>query len=122
RQRRDRQRSSCIAFVADDAVLVQGVLDVSAETTTSGPGGGAISGGRAGVNRGGGGAGFGAAGGAGGTGNGGTGAAGTPIDPLDMLVFRGGARSQGPTPLNQVGYPFPGGGGGAAMLVACRGD
>src|SRR5690606_21201674 len=41
-----------IAFVADDAVLVQGVLDVSAELTTNGPGGGEVSGERAGVNRG----------------------------------------------------------------------
>jgi hypothetical protein len=110
-----------IAFVADEAVLVQGTLDVSADATSSGAGGGAQSGDGAGANKGGGGAGFGTAGGAGGTGAGGAGTAGGVLDPLLTMVFVGGRSPTGPT-LQQGSYPIPGGGGGAVMLVACRGD
>jgi hypothetical protein len=112
-----------IAFVADDFVQIGGTLDVSANGSVRGPGGGALaSGERAGLNRGGGGAGFrtaGAAGGAMGTGVGGAG--GPAVDPLSEGRLFGGPQPSGPT-FQQVNYPFPGGGGGGLTLIACRGE
>lgn len=110
-----------VAFVADTGVLVEGLLDVSADTTSNGPGGGGINGQRAASKKGGGGGGFGTAGGDGGVGDGGKGLAGGVIDPLQNMVFIGGSRPEGPT-FSQTNYPIPGGGGGAVMVVACRGE
>lgn len=119
--------SRAIAFVADDGVLVQGMLDVSADGTVGGPGSVGGDGARAGVNLGGGGGGFGALGGAGGGaisgGTGGGGAGGSAIDPLGTTIFAGGSSAMMPTfQQQQKLYPYPGGGGGALMLVSCRGD
>jgi len=113
-----------IAFVADDALTVSGTIDVSASTSTSGPGGGQRSSGASpnGQSTGGGGAGFGTAGVAGG-GSGGAGlgaAGGAALDPLTLTYFGGGAHAFQST-LGVGGPPDGGGGGGALMLVSCRG-
>ena len=102
-----------VVLVADDDLIVEGTIDVSANRASNGPGGGLIiSGIAATATAGGGGAGFGAAGGAGGTAvNGGAGAGGSAVDTT--AIFQGGARAGG-----DVGG---GGGGGAVMLVSCRG-
>jgi hypothetical protein len=85
-----------LALVADNSLLVEGVIDVAATGELSGPGGGfRTSGGASTSTSGGGGAGFatagGAGGGAGGTGTGGVG--GTAVNPLDLPAFQGGPKA-----------------------------
>ncbi|HEU0032417.1 MAG TPA: hypothetical protein VFQ53_17415 [Kofleriaceae bacterium] len=110
-----------IALVADRAVTIDGVLDVSADGTTNGPGGGLIaSGGKANTSVGGGGAGFRTAGGNGGsdTADGGGAPGGAPsTNPADLVSLVGGPRPQIPTTIDAD----PGGGGGALTVIACRG-
>ncbi len=109
-----------LALVADDALIVDGILDISADRAVDGPGGGLISGARPAHPSGSGGAGFKTAGAAGGSANadGGGGAGGDattiPIEPL-LGGSRAGAYS--------VGMLSPGGGGGgAATLLSCTGS
>jgi hypothetical protein len=115
--------SRALALVADGAIAIDGVLDVSANAISSGPGGGGVtSGAQATSDTGGGGAGFATAGAPGGSrsadGEGGQGGdAGTNPGLLTVLV--GGRR-----PMFVFGgnAPRSGGGGGAATLIACRGQ
>jgi hypothetical protein len=115
-----------VAFVADDAITIDGSLDVSAHGALSGPGGGVLmSGGTPNTpsSIAGGGAGGATPGGPGGTltadgggANGGVAAA----DPALLAALIGGAAAW------QVQDPSlvygGGGGGGGITLVACRGD
>jgi hypothetical protein len=85
-----------LALVADSAIRIEGVLDVSANGTGNGPGGGTIASGEgAGSDIGGGGAGFGTAGGNGGSrtvdGGGGRGGA-QATNPALLTVLVGGTR------------------------------
>lgn len=109
------------AFVSDGPLQMQGTIDASATGRASGPGGGyLIAGARVGQALGGGGAGFATPGAAGGGAiSGGGGSGGAAIDPMVTRVFTGGARPNRPTGL-QPYHPWPGGGGGALMLVSCR--
>jgi hypothetical protein len=105
-----------IALVADDALSIDGILDISADasTLTNGPGGGSIvNGGGVGVHIGGGGAGFRTDGAAGGdaTATGGAANGGTAINPLLNPALIGG-------PVSNNG----GGAGGGATLISCRGS
>ena len=107
-----------LALVADHALVVDGVLDVSANGSTSGPGGGIIKSGSGAEVAGGGGAGArvaGAGGGNastdGGAANGGTAA----THPSSLTELFGGAQPARTT--NNA----PGGGGGAVTLISCRG-
>ncbi len=121
-----------IAFVADDELKVTGILDVSADGATGGPGAGGIGAGAATINssyKGGGGAGFAQMGGAGGGNDTGSdsGMAGGPItDRLTTTRFIGGASTTSAlcggavACLNSIDFPG-GGGGGGALLIACRG-
>ncbi len=121
-----------IAFVADDELKVTGILDVSADGATPGPGAAAIGAGTATTNssyKGGGGAGFVQAGGAGGGNDVGTdfGMPGGPItDRLTTARFVGGATTAPAlcggaiACLNAIDFAG-GGGGGGALLIACRG-
>jgi hypothetical protein len=107
--------SRAVALVADRDLKVDGILDVSANATTSGPGGGVVkSGACVGMVGGGGGAGYrttgGSGGGSAGAGNGGTVAA----NPPTVVDLRGGTNAIATNCL-------PGGGGGALTLVSCRG-
>ena len=108
-----------IAFVADRELEVSGLLDVSANGSTSGAGHEPISSGSAPTaNGGGGGAGFKQVGGFGGGdefGNG-SGVGGAIVDPLGTHFAGGSAstRGSGGTP-----RPGSGGGGGALLLVSC---
>lgn len=116
-----------IAFVADNDLSAPNSIDVSANGSVSGPGGGRRVSGLAPTSAAGGtGAGFKQVGGSGGTTfdpssppGGGT------LDPLQTGVFEGGARSAGATttPLCGAGELCSrgGGGGGPLMLVSCRG-
>jgi hypothetical protein len=99
-----------LALVADEPIVIDGLLDVSAATTLSGPGGGTVISGSVGA-----GAGFATTGGAGGNGN-----AGGPksTDPAIITVLIGGSRST----IGVLGMPNSGGGGGAATVIACRGS
>ncbi len=115
-----------IAFVADEELVIDGILDLSALRGISGPGGGVIlSGGTTMGNNakpGGGGAGGKTAGAPGatdtqdgGAANGGAQAA----DPSFLAVLVGGAAAaQGGNPGQEP--LFGGGGGGAGTLVSCR--
>jgi len=109
--------SRAIAFVSDGALQITGTLDVSANGSTNGPGGGTlVAGSDAQEGIGGGGAGFRNAGAAGGDntgGQGGGGAGGAIVDPLTRTALLGGTRSGTSV--------ATGGGGGAAMLISCRG-
>jgi hypothetical protein len=116
-----------IAFVADDDLHVEGILDVSASGIVNGPGGGVTISGRASqvtsstVHVAAGGAGGQTAGGAGGSSSADGGAANGGLqlaDPALLAAFVGGAAAARPT----SGMNGGGGGGGAAMLVACRGS
>lgn len=105
-----------LALVADDAITIDGLLDVSARNTGNGPGGGTVTSGAFG-----GGAGFATAGGSGGSATmAGGGGAGGPksTDPAIITVLIGGSRST----RGFLGMPDSGGGGGAATLIACRGS
>jgi hypothetical protein len=109
-----------IALVADKAIDIRGIIDVSANGTTNGPGGGlVISGMNATSPSGGGGAGFrtnGAPGGSaeldGGAFNGGSARA----NPASLSQLVGGTRPQGGT----IEMGVAGGGGGALTLISCR--
>jgi len=109
-----------LALVADNALRIEGVLDVSGHLAGFGPGGSTVTSGDAAGSNGGGGAGFATAGGAGGsptTDGGGGLAGGKATDPSLVTVLVGGTR---PTPGPNIG-PIVGEGGGAATLIACRG-
>lgn len=115
-----------LALVADTGVSVDGVLDISANGRTNGPGGGGvISGAKADFSTGGGGAGFMTAGGAGGSmdadGGGGVGG-GSATDPSLLTVLVGGTRPANSGGPFSDGTAFSGGAGGAATLIACRGS
>jgi len=113
--------SRILALVADGALDVTGTIDVAAEGTSNGPGGGQLrSGDAVSGSSGGGGAGFkttGAAGGStAGAGQGGNG--GAILNPLLLNHMNGGTRpNSGVAILVAVG----GGGGGGLMLVSCKG-
>lgn len=119
-----------VAFVADEELVVDGTLDISAHGRISGPGGGAVQSGGLpqvnGVNNGpaGGGAGgrtAGAPGGNqnqdGGANNGGPAAA----DPAFLAALVGGASAFQLDGSDMTAYEG-GGGGGAATLISCRGS
>lgn len=115
-----------LALVADHALTIAGTLDVSADRTTNGPGGGVIRSGTAPGNSevggaGGGGSGFQTPGGAGATsaidGGGGNGGA-QQLDPATLNVLVGGPRPDG---MMSSLDPGPAGGGGAATLISCNG-
>jgi hypothetical protein len=112
-----------IAFVADDELTIDGVLDISAKGTIDGPGGGAFLSGDQALNAsGGGGAGFKTNGANGGnaTTDGGGGLGGpAAMDPSLLTVLAGGTRARSPGALQNGGVS--GGGGGGATLIACRG-
>jgi hypothetical protein len=122
-----------VAFVADDALTVTGVLDVSADGATPGPGAGSLGNGVTSLSssyKGGGGAGFAVVGGTGGGNEQGTdtgGAGGPATQRLTTAQFLGGARGGASLCGNGQILCFNaidfagGGGGGGAMLVACRG-
>ncbi len=109
----DPAASRAVAIVADGAVTIDGVLDISADGMTSGPGGGTVpSGGGQSSSAGAGGAGGKTAGGAGGnatTDGGAANGGAASLNPALLSALVGGARAAG------------GGGGGAAMLISCRG-
>ncbi len=110
-----------LALVADASLTIAGTIDVAAEGTTNGPGGGFVRSGavQSGAS-GGGGAGFKSAGGnGGGSAGAGTGSAGgAPTNPLLLNSLVGGTRQN--TSLMLISA-VPGGGGGALNLIACRG-
>lgn len=109
-----------IAFVADTEVTIGGLLDVSADQSQNGPGGGAtLSGASVNLTTGGGGAGFHTIGGNGGnpTSDGGGGAGGAATaNPALLAALVGGPQSGATT-----GGLRAGGGGGALTLVSCKG-
>ncbi|MFN0246938.1 MAG: hypothetical protein ACKV2T_08510 [Kofleriaceae bacterium] len=111
--------SRAIAFIADRELDIDGTLDVSADRTTNGPGGGFTKSGTSAGDAGGG-AGYRTAGGSGasaagpgGAGNGGP----TGSSPLLITTLLGGTQ-----PTTAATAEPPGGAGGAAMLVSCRGE
>lgn len=114
-----------IALVADDALTINGTLDVSADQTSNnnGPGVFRVSGDFSSSTVAGGGAGFATAGANGGsTTNGGGGTGGAAIDPLSLAYFAGGARAGTNGGLvNPVTNIVGGGGGGGVLLISCRG-
>ena len=112
-----------LALVADRDVTIDGILDVSADGVTSGPGSVSYSGGAADLTmaapKGGGGAGFKTAGASGGTTSttGGAANGGAPTaDPAALTVLLGGAKT------GASGMTAGGGGGGGATIVSCRGS
>ena len=112
-----------LALVADRALVIDGTLDVAARGPIAGPGGGSIqSGDPLSSSSGGGGAGFATAGAAGGSTmtDGGGGAGGSKVtNPFLLAVLIGGSQ---PARAVGVGPPLAGGAGGAATLIACRGQ
>ncbi len=114
--------SRVVAFVADGKLDIAGTLDVSANVTVNGPGGGfVISGGGEVCVNGGGGAGFKTAGGSGGDAmtDGGAGNGGAiSLDPALLTSLVGGTRAMPLAP----DTPTSGGGGGGLTLISCRGD
>ena len=101
-----------LAFVADNAVTIDGVVNVGAAGSTSGPGGGTVSSGQTtDLTVGKGGAGFKTPGGAGGT------------STIDGGANDGGDQAQDPALLTVLlgGPGNVGGGGGALTIIACRG-
>jgi hypothetical protein len=108
-----------IAFVADDALTVNGSIDAGAASTTNGPGGGSIiSGAAPGATAGGGGAGFAQTGGTGGNAGGNGGAS---FDPTSLAYFAGGPHAGSSGGIIGLNGVAGGGGGGAVLLAACRG-
>ncbi len=122
--------SRILVFIADDALRIEGVLDVGANFTNNGPGvvPGTSSGTPVNGPHGGGGAGFGGDGASGGDGDGvpltGGGAGGARFqfpDPPDVVPLRGGARGGTIMP-DVAGSPSRGGGGGGAVVLgSCSG-
>lgn len=110
--------SRALALVADESLLVAGMLDVSANSFNDGPAGGFIkSGGVCAMSNGGGGAGFQTAGAHGGNGTndgGATNGGMMAMDPALLAALIGGSRGAD-------SFPAPGGAGGAATLISCRG-
>lgn len=112
-------------LIADEAFVIDGRLDVSANFTTDGPGVLGASGGAPIGPHGGGGAGFEGAGGAGGDGDGGSGGGGldgAPFQfpsPPESTPLRGGFQG-GSTMPNSIDAEG-GGGGGAVVIASCRG-
>ncbi len=108
--------SRALALVADQDLAIAGALEIDANDSTNGAGGGLSSSGGTPTNSlGGGGAGFATDGGHGGAASGDGGAAnGGPAttDPADLPSLVGGIRGSGAD---------GGGGGGAATLISCRG-
>ncbi|MBA2541180.1 MAG: hypothetical protein H0V17_16180, partial [Deltaproteobacteria bacterium] len=112
-----------IAFVADQELDIDALLDVGARGRTSGPGSGGTSGGISSTG-GGGGAGSKQVGGNGGAFGAPGGGGGAIVDPLGSPVLLGGQRANNnaTTVANFGDYvPVGGGGGGAALLVSCSG-
>ncbi len=109
-----------LAMIADRDLSIAGMLDVSADANTNGPGGGAtLSGASVFQSAGGGGAGFHTAGAPGGspTADGGGGAGGIlGINPATLAVIQGGPQSG-----DTVNGVKSGGGGGGVTLVSCHG-
>lgn len=112
--------SRVLALVSDEALEVEGVLDVSANGRTNGPGAVLVPANDGGGGRiGGGGAGFKTPGGHGGDGNSNGGAAngGAAVGgPAVSTIITGGFRAGTTFGGNQGG-----GGGGAVLLISCRG-
>ena len=109
--------SRAIALVADRELDIEGILDISADATVNGPGGGLVKSG-ASSNQAGGGAGYRTAGGAGASdsGDGGSSNGGAPgSSPLLLATLNGGAQPAAAPTASQ-----PGGAGGAGLLVSCR--
>lgn len=104
-----------IALVADRGLTVNGILDISASSTSfSGPGGGLFRSGTQGTAGGGGGAGFRTAGGNGGVANvdgGGANGGAAGSNPAESRILVGGTQALG---------TGNGAAGGAATLVCCR--
>jgi hypothetical protein len=104
-----------VALVVDRDLKVDGILDVSANAGTSGPGGGVVMSGTCVAGNGGGGAGYRTMGGSGsGPSGAGTGGLAGP-SPTSLAEIRGGTRH--PSNINCSA----GGAGGAVTLVSCRG-
>lgn len=107
-----------VALVADYALVIDGLVDISATGGTNGPGGGLVKSGSGEQSAGGGGAGARDAGGSGGTtavggaGNGGA----TGANPASLVELFGGTQA------TRTIHSPPGGGGGAATLISCRGE
>lgn len=113
--------SRAVALVADEAMTVDGVLDISADWTVDGPGGGlSVSGGTGTPPVGSGGAGFKTSGGAGGTNTSGGALNGGPAspDPAQLSILVGGPHGTNKGPYGSIG----GGAGGAATLISCKGS
>jgi hypothetical protein len=109
--------SRTLALVANDAVSINGTLDLGANGSADGPGGGTTaSGGVATDGIGFGGAGFKTPGGSGGNtlSDGGAANPGAQVDVLSLGVLIGG-------PHAEAVASFGGGGGGAATFIACKG-
>jgi hypothetical protein len=112
-----------IAFVADDALTIEGTLDVGAHGLLSGPGGGFIqSGGVGSTTTGAGGAGGATAGAPGGSttaDGGGSNGGMAATDPALLAALLGGQAATQATGAN----PFGGGGGGGGItLISCHGQ
>lgn len=102
-----------LALVADQTLLVDGILDVSASRSVSGPGGGVTVSGSLTNGAGGGGSGYRVKGGAGGSsaGDGGAANGGDALaNPTGATYLIGGPRTDS------------GGGGGGVTLISCRGE
>ncbi|MEO8548787.1 MAG: hypothetical protein ABI678_02395 [Kofleriaceae bacterium] len=122
-----------IAFVADDDLIVEGILDVSGHARNNGPGGGSFTSGTPpgsmtsdslGGGGGAGGATAGAAGGlrysaGGGVDGGGSLGGMATANPALLAEFRGGGSSGSFTDASSTAVY--GGGGGAVMLISCHG-
>lgn len=112
--------SRALALVADYALDLKGTLDVSADFTMNGAGGGTITSGSTSTTAGGGGAGYRSVGGPGGdSSNDGGAANGGPAgtNPVLLAELLGGRRAA-----RISGTQTPGGAGGAVTLVSCRGQ
>lgn len=113
-----------LALVADQSLTIDGILDVSASGPINGPGGGLTKSPNTHAYSpfGGGGAGFKTAGGAGGshTADGGALNGGAPAtDPAHLVDLVGGVQSMDWS--SGLGFWSPGGAGGAATVISCRG-
>jgi hypothetical protein len=114
--------TASLAIVVDGDVTIAGLIDVSADGTTSGPGrivGGACAGGKSQNSGGGGGGGRFDDGASGGSGNGNPGGlGGTSQRDLDLVPLVGGCAGGGWGTITVPGVP--GGGGGGAIQIVSR--